>query len=145
MWKEFITSISEEYHFKEPASKYEISQIQKELNVELPEELAALLNENNGVFDRWNCPLIWSTSRIIEENLFFRRFEVYRDIYMPFENLFFFSDAGNGDLFCYAIQKNGSIEKNDIFVWNHEDDSRTWVANSLKQFVEGWITGKISI
>ena len=50
---------------------------------------------------------------------------------MPFDNLFFFSDAGNGDLFCYSILKNGIIEKTDIYVWNHEDDSRTWAAASL--------------
>ena len=62
MWKEYVASISKEYHFKEPATKLEIAQIQKELNVELPDELADLFNETNGVFDHWNCPLIWSTS-----------------------------------------------------------------------------------
>ncbi|EFV76473.1 SMI1/KNR4 family protein [Cytobacillus pseudoceanisediminis] len=89
--------------------------------------------------------IIWSTHQIIKDNLFYRNFEGYRDINMPFDNLFFFSDAGNGDLFCYAILKNGNIEKNDIYVWNHENDSRTWVAASLKHFIEGWITGKIDI
>ncbi|MGP4040952.1 SMI1/KNR4 family protein [Gracilibacillus sp. D59] len=82
---------------------------------------------------------------MIKDNLFYRNFEKYRDIYMKFDNLFFFSDAGNGDVFCYAILKNGTIEKNDIFVWNHEDDGRTLVADSLKHFIEGWITGKIYI
>lgn len=145
MWKEFITSISMEHQFKNPATKFEIAQIKKGLNVELPDELAALFNETNGVFDNWNCPLVWSTSQIIKDNLFYRNFEGYRDIYMPFDDLFFFSDAGNGDLFCYAILKSGTIEKNYIYVWNHEDDSRTWVAASLKHFIEGWITGKIDI
>lgn len=55
MWKKYITAISNEYHFKEPATESEISQIQKELNVELPDELASLFNETNGVFDKWNC------------------------------------------------------------------------------------------
>ena len=145
MWKEYVTSISKEYHFKEPATKLEMAQIQKELNVELPDELADLLNETNGAFDNWNCPLIWSTSQIVKDNLFFRNFEDYKDIYMPFDNLFFFSDAGNGDLFCYAILKNGIIEKTDIYVWNHENDSRIWVAASLKHFIEGWITGKLEV
>ncbi|CAI8713500.1 Alpha/beta hydrolase [Bacillus sp. IT-79MI2] len=31
------------------------------------------------------------------------------------------------------------------YVWNHEDDSRTWVAPSLKQFIEWWSDGTISI
>ncbi|WP_226669710.1 SMI1/KNR4 family protein [Metabacillus litoralis] len=145
MWKEFVNSISKEYHFKEPAQKFEIAQIQKELNVNLPKELTDLYNETNGVFDNWNCPLVWSTSQIIKDNQFYRNFDDYRDIYMPFDNLFFFSDAGNGDLFFYAILKNGTIEKNDIYVWNHEDDSRNWVAASLKHFIEGWITGEIGV
>ncbi|WP_043932566.1 SMI1/KNR4 family protein [Bacillus sp. EB01] len=145
MWKEFVTSISKEYQLKEPATKFEIDQIIKELNVELPKELADLFSETNGVFDNWNCPLIWSTSQIVKDNLFFRNYEDYEDIYMPFDNLFFFSDAGNGDLFCYSITKKGTIEKNDIYVWNHEDDSRTWVAASLKHFIKGWIKGEISV
>ncbi|WP_413305558.1 SMI1/KNR4 family protein [Bacillus sp. 1P10SD] len=146
MWKEFVMSVSKEHHFRDPATTFEISQIQKELNVvDLPDELAGLLNETNGVFDHWNCPLIWSTTQILKDNLFFRNFEDYKDMYMPFENLLFFSDAGNGDLFFYAIVKNGTIEKTDIYVWNHEDDSRTWVAASLKHFMEGWMTGKIGV
>jgi hypothetical protein len=145
MWKDFVSSISKEHHFKDPATKQEIDQLQKELNVDIPEELAGLFNETNGVFDNWNCPLIWSTTQIINDNLHFRNFEDFKDIYMPFDNLFFFSDAGNGDLFCYAILKNGTIEKTDIYVWNHEDDSRTWVAASLKHFIEGWLTDKIGV
>ncbi|WP_078552018.1 SMI1/KNR4 family protein [Bacillus alkalicellulosilyticus] len=145
MWKEIVNSISNEHYFKDPATKLEIAQVQKELNVELPEELAALFYETNGVYDNWGCPLIWSTSQIIKDNLFYRNYEDYKDLYMPFDNLFFFSDAGNGDLFCYAILKNGTIEKTDIYVWNHEDDSRTWVAASLKHFIQGWITGEISV
>ena len=56
----------------------------------------------------------------------------------------FFGDAGNGDQFAYPIQ-NGKIQRNDIFVWNHEDDSRTWVAPDLKYYIEWWLTGKLSI
>ncbi|KUP07171.1 cell wall assembly protein [Bacillus coahuilensis p1.1.43] len=145
MWKEYIISISKDHHFKEPATNNEMELVQKELNVQMPKELADLFKETNGVFDNWNCPLIWSTSQISKDNKFFRNFEDYSDIYMPFENLFFFSDAGNGDLFCYSIVKNGTIDKTDIYVWNHEDDSRTWVAASLKDFIEGWLTGQIGV
>lgn len=56
MQKEFVTSISKEHHFKERATKFEIAQIQEEFDVELPEELADLFNETNGVLDNLNCP-----------------------------------------------------------------------------------------
>jgi len=72
------------------------------------------------------------------------RSEEYRDRYMPFDHLLFFSDAGNGDVFGYAII-NGVIQTSRIYVWNHEDDSRSCVAPSLKYFIKGWITDEISI
>ena len=42
-----------------------------------------------------------------------------------------FADGGNGDLFGYSVL-NGMVQRDDIYVWNHENDSRTWVAPSLK-------------
>lgn len=144
MWKDYIGTISNEYSFKPSASNTEIIQITEELNVELPKMLWALFKETNGVFDRFGCPLIWSTSQIIKDNLFFRNFEDYKDIYMPFDHLLFFSDNGCGDLFGYKIL-NGRIQTEDIYVWNHEDDSRMWVASSLKVFIKGCILGEITI
>ncbi|UOQ48764.1 SMI1/KNR4 family protein [Gracilibacillus caseinilyticus] len=143
MWKYFISSISKEYTFRPPASNREISQISEKLNVVLHKKLLELYSETNGIFDSFDCPLIWSTSRVVEDNLFFRNFDDYKDIYMPFDHLLFFADDGCGDLFGYKIL-NGSIQTEDIYVWNHEDDSRTWVASSLEKFVEGWITGEIT-
>lgn len=144
MWKNYIEAISKEYHFNVPATNSEITLIKKELNVELPEKILALFNETNGVFDKHDCSLIWSTKQLVEENLFFRNFGDYKDIFMSFDNLLFFSDGGNGDLFGFGIL-NGSIQRDDIYVWNHEDDSRTWIASSLEDFIKGWITSEISI
>jgi len=63
---------------------------------------------------------------------------------MPFDSLLFFADAGNGDHFSYPIQ-SGIIQKSDIFVWSHEDDSRTWVAPSLEKYLEWCLTGKMKV
>lgn len=144
MWKEYIQSATTGYHFAKPVIKSDIRQIKEQLDVDLPTDLFELLSETNGVFDEFNCPLIWSTNQIIEDNLFFRTFNDYKDIYMPFDHLLFFSDAGNGDLFGFPIL-NGSIQRDDIFVWDHESDSRKWVASSLKDFIEGWANSRISV
>ncbi|WP_025147863.1 MULTISPECIES: SMI1/KNR4 family protein [Bacillus] len=53
-------------------------------------------------------------------------------------------EIGNGDLFGYSIL-NGIVQRDDIHVWNHENDSRTWVAPSLETFMEWWESGKITI
>ncbi|BAQ09083.1 hypothetical protein OXB_0611 [Bacillus sp. OxB-1] len=144
MWKSYIQSVTKGYHFKEPAHLADIQRIQKELRVDLPQDLRTLFNETNGVFDEFNCPLIWSVDQIVKDNLFFRNSEDYKDIYMPFDHLLFFSDSGAGDLFGYPIL-NGQIQRDDIFVWDHESDSRTWVASSLQDFIEGWANDRISI
>lgn len=143
-WKNYIESISKDYHFKAPGTNIEIAHIKEELNVQLPEKLQEVYNETNGIFDKYECPLIWSIEQMIKDNLFFRNFDDYKDIYMPFDHLLFFSDAGNGDLFGYRIL-NGSIRDEEIFVWNHEDDSRTWISSSLENFLKGWITGEITV
>lgn len=144
MWKKYIESLSKEYHFNAPATSAQLTRIKQQLNVELPSKLVELFNETNGVFDTHGCPLIWSTEQIIEDNLFYRNFEEYKDCFMPFDHLLFFSDAGNGDLFGFSIL-NGCIQKDDIFVWNHEDDSRSWIASSLEAFIKGWITDEITV
>jgi hypothetical protein len=99
MWKDYINTVAKGYDFKQPVIQSEIQQIKKELQVELPNDLFELYKETNGVFDEFGCPLIWSTDQVIRDNLFFRSFADYKDIYMPFDHLLFFSDAGNGDLF----------------------------------------------
>jgi len=64
--------------------------------------------------------------------------------YMPFKNFRFFADAGNGDTFAFVMIQ-GAIKLPGIFVWNHEDDSRIWVAASLKQYLEWWLYGKLNV
>lgn len=147
VWMETINRISSKYVFKDPASGELISSLEDNLNVQLPCELKNLLCETDGViekhdFAQWS--VIWSSKVIIEENLQIRNNQILKENYMPFENLLFFADAGNGDLFGYFIIDK-SAQKDAIYVWNHEDDSPNRVASSLKEFIEGWLGGSISI
>ncbi|WJE54950.1 SMI1/KNR4 family protein [Bacillus cereus] len=143
MWENFIRNISEEYVFNGPATIKRIEEINNKFK-KLPDELQSLLKETDGINDEYRGYLVWSTSRIIEENSNLRSYEDFKDLYMPFDCLLFIADAENGDLFAYSIL-NGSIQKDDIYVWNHENDSRTWVAPSLKQFIKWWSDGTISV
>ncbi|PEY99681.1 SMI1/KNR4 family protein [Bacillus sp. AFS018417] len=145
MWKKFIKDISSDYIFKNPANISDLEQLESIFKIKLPTELKTFLNETDGVYGEYGCPLIWSSNQIQQENINIRSHKELNDFCMTFESLFFFSDAGNGDLFAYAVTKNGTIEKGDIYVWNHENDSRTWVAPSLQKFIEWWNQGKITI
>ena len=137
--------------FRSPVDKATLVEVQAVLRAPLPDELVSLLEESNGVDQVMDIggrqsvvgSLIWPAQRIREDNLKLRTSRDYRDLYMPFDHLLFFADAGNGDLFGYAVL-DGQVRKSDIYVWNHEDDSRKWVAPSLKTFIEWSLSGKIT-
>ncbi|PTX63250.1 SUKH superfamily protein [Melghirimyces profundicolus] len=140
MWKEFINNVVEVAEFDEPATNEQIQAVQKKFDVELPDELISLLKESDGVDGKYGCPIVFSTGRIIEDNVQLRKLNYC----MLLNCLLFVADAGNGDYFGYSIV-GGSIQRNHIYVWNHEDDSRKCVAPSLKTFIEWWNSGKIRI
>jgi hypothetical protein len=55
---------------------------------------------------------------------------------MPLDALVSFGRLGNGDLFGHPVP--GGQVREDVFVWDHEDDSRTWygrdMADALSRF-----------
>ena len=114
------------------------------MGVSFPDELISILHESNGVEGEFGLGLIWNVEKIRKDNLLFRQFSDYKDIYMPFDHLLFFADAGNGDLFAFSIT-NGKIQRSDVYAWNHHDDSRQWVAPSLDLYLEWWLNGKLKI
>lgn len=144
MWKELIENLTTKCEFFPPVARERFRKISDSLSIDLPDDLIELLAESNGVNGEHGLGLIWSVERIIEDNLQFRSNAEYRDLYMPFDHLLFFADAGNGDQFAYSINA-GKICRNDIYAWNHEDDSRTWVAPSLSKYLEWWLTGEINL
>ncbi len=129
--------------FGAPASPAELATLAEALGVALPEELGDLLRETNGIADRQGS-FIWPAGEIASTNRAMRTARHYRELYMPFDHLVFFADAGNGDLFAFPIAASRAVGR-DVFVWSHEDDSRTWVAPSLVIFLAGWLSGTISV
>ncbi|AMO84339.1 SMI1 / KNR4 family protein [Solibacillus isronensis B3W22] len=142
MWKNYLSSIIKDCQFKAPATEKEKFSIKKELNTVLPKKLAELYNETNGV-DGEYYSYIWSTEQMVRENLSVWDIEEFENYKKP-DNLLFFVDAGNGDLFGYLIV-DGKVENEDIYVWNHEDGSQEVIASSLEEFIKGWYGGGISI
>jgi hypothetical protein len=153
-WKEHISRLdlankSTGFVFNSPSTEILLTdlQLQFELN-ELPNELEELYRQTNGVRQLFNGQeigeLIWTIERVIETNKQYRDNLDFKDLYMSFDQLLFVSDAGNGDLFGF-VTLGGKFDRYDIFVWNHEDDSRTWVAPNLTKFTEWWTNGKIKV
>lgn len=144
MWRDLICEFVPDHQFFPAAPIEKIESASAEIGVELPTELQALLLETNGVFGCYELGLVWPVERIVEDNVAFRANINFRELYMPFDSLLFFGDAGNGDQFAFPIIA-GRVRRPDIFAWNHEDDSRVWVAPSLRKYFEWTSTGKIKL
>ncbi len=125
-----ISSLETKAAFRPPAGVENVRQTEMALAVALPDELRSLLQQCDGVKGAYGEKLVWPTTVIREQNQHFRVFAEFRDLYMPFDPLLFYADAGNGNQFAYRIC-GGKILGCEVFVWDHETDSRTWVAPSL--------------
>lgn len=139
-WRTFIEHLAEDYQLFPPAHPSALARVERELHVALPEELKTLLTETNGLLGRYD-DVIWSAQNIVERNLEFRRTPDFAEVYMPFDPLLFFGDAGNGDQFAFIINA-GAVRRPDVFIWDHETDSRSWYAPSLRNYLEQRLTGK---
>jgi len=135
MWRETIMNLTDDYEFYPPATSAQIESAEESLSVSLPEELRALLTETNGVRGKYGYWLIWPIESIQKENLEYRSYPDFRELYMPFDPLLFFAEHGNGDLYAYIITSVG-ITRPDIFIWEHESDSRRSYAFGLTRFLE---------
>ena len=143
-WRARISSLSAATQFAEPSSPDEIANLESALEVRLPGELRGVLEETDGIVGEYGLGLVWSVSRIQQDNLVFRQSADFRELYMPFDCLLFIADAGNGDQFAYSIV-GGAIRRADIFAWDHENDSRRWVAPNLSTYLDWWLTGRLTL
>jgi hypothetical protein len=98
-----------------------------------------VLAESDGIDGEYGLGLLWNIDRLRRDNIEFRTYPDFRELYMPFDGLVFFADAGNGDQF--ALSLTGNCE---VFLWDHENDSRTWVATSVMKYLEGFMAGGIT-
>jgi hypothetical protein len=142
VWTERIQAAFPNPARNQPASDEELNAVEARLGNRLPADLRSLLQETNGVKQGdYAYDLLWPAARIQDENTTARTSEGFR-FYMPLVNLLFFADAGNGDMFGFAIDAGGAV-RNDIYSWDHEDDSRRWAAPDLATFLESFARGKI--
>ena len=141
MWIEKIRSLAPDMQFTDPAAEEAIAACESALAVALDADLAALLRESNGATDRYGSGIIWPVERIATDNQTFRTSSDFAELYMPFDSLLFFADAGNGDQFAFVLRD----QRRDVFVWDHENDSRRWVAPDLDAYVTWWLDGTIAL
>ena len=141
MWRERILGWEPDAGFHDGASEAAIRACEAALGQGLPYDLADLLRESDGVEGEYGLGLIWPVERIRTDNLAFRSDSTFARLYMPFDPLMFFADAGNGDQFAFVMLDRPV----DVFVWDHETDSRTMIAPSLATYLQWWLDGTLQI
>ena len=141
MWLALISEWYPEHTFAPGALEAEIAEAERVLAAAFPAELRDLLRESNGVFGEFKLDVVWSTSSIVEANQRVRT--TFADSFMPFDALLFFAGAGNGDYFGFPVVQG--VCRPDVFVWNHEDDSRASIARDLRDYLERWADGRLKV
>ncbi|MEU0046392.1 SMI1/KNR4 family protein [Streptomyces werraensis] len=114
-----------------PADPSLLDRIESELGQSLPSDLRSFLLESDGLADEYGTDVVWSAQRILDDNMHFRGDEQFRSLYMPFDSLMFFGDNGGGDQFAFVRVP----ERNEVFVWDHETDSRNLVSPALESYL----------
>ena len=141
MWEAMISELCPEATFENGATVDQIRAAGEALGTEFPDQLVSLLLESNGVDGEYGHGLVWPVERIVADNLLFRTSADFLELYMPFDPLLFFADAGNGDQFAFPTIPR----KDEVFVWDHESDSRMWAAQDLRQYIRRWMDGTLKV
>jgi hypothetical protein len=134
-WIELIAAQAADAEFSPPAPRSRVTDLESSLYIALPEQLAQLLSEADGVTADYGAGLVWRADVIRHKNQEFRNTASFRSLYMPFDHLLFFGDDGGGDQFAFPVDADGVIRRCDIFRWDHETDGRAWYASGLRQYV----------
>lgn len=142
MWRATVERWYPKPEFRPGVRLDALRDAERRLGHELPGDLRDLLIETDGVTGAFAQRVVWSLQQIVDDNLAFRSEPAFRELYMPFDSLLFFADPGNGDQFAFRLVS--VLWDRDVFAWDHENDSRTWVAGSFTQYLAWWADGRIS-
>lgn len=130
-WREVL----EEFGTVEPrpaADPGALHRVEEALGQPLPSALRSFLLETDGVEGPYGEDVVWPAERIRDDNLALRSgTPELRSLYMPFETLLFFGDNGGGDQFAFVR----TPPRDDVFVWDHETDGRSRVADDLESYL----------
>ncbi|MEU0580820.1 SMI1/KNR4 family protein [Streptomyces griseoincarnatus] len=135
--REIFAGVPREAELRAPLDGAALGEAERRLGRAVPAPLGALLRETDGVVDPYGTDVVWSLERVVEQNLLFWSGEAFAGLYMPFDALLFFGDDGGGDQFALVVEP----ERDDVFVWEHETDSRVWVAGGLQEYLRRALAG----
>lgn len=149
-WPRGIAGRPEFYPSVEAA---QLTDAEAALDASLPESLRSLLKESDGVMDmmaidggEWfeSMWLLWSAREIVEQNCYYRAKRERCPGDRDFSRLVFFADAGtDGIRFAFPVEGRACAQR--VVVWHPIRDTVDEIAPSLEAFLDGWLTGTITV
>jgi cell wall assembly regulator SMI1 len=140
--------------FSPPASTGDIAAAEDQVGRKLPPSLTSLLLETDGVMDMMsvgggdyfeNMWLMWPTERIVAESLEDRSEYVVNPSDADTSELVFFADAGaDGILFAFPPASANTCDTK-VVAWHPLRGTVSDLADSLEDFIDGWLTGRITV
>jgi SMI1 / KNR4 family (SUKH-1) len=107
-----------------------VLEVERTLHARLSASLRDLYSLSDGLVDAWGYAYVLSLEDLRQHNQVFRR--EFRAVYMPFDDVLLFGQLGNGDMLFQPLLPQGN---ENVFRWDHEDDSRTWYATDVEAAV----------
>ena len=135
-WRDVVLAVLPTAEVTGGAPEELLAAARERLGQPLPEDLAGLLRETDGVRGDYGLDAIWPVERIVRDNLDFRAYADFKELYAPFDDLLFFGDNGGGDQFAYRPGDPAGA----ILVWDHETDERRPVATNLADYLTRILT-----
>lgn len=133
--------------YEHGASRGDLAALVKELGCALPADLQSLLLESNGFMEVFeiegrfveNMWIVWPASELPDNNR--HRREEIEEPRPPGYLLVFASAGADGILFAFDTRS----PKSGVVAWFPIEDEIRPLASSLREFLVGWITGKITV
>ncbi|MCA9030117.1 MAG: SMI1/KNR4 family protein [Planctomycetaceae bacterium] len=162
-WREFIEAVysarknegglTSQPEFHSASTSHEIQETEGRLLFSFSKELKKLLMETNGVMEMLSVDdseffenqwLIWPVDMIQDENLEYQQQRQTDEAHSNRNQVLFFSSAGT-DGILFGMRSCESTESPEVVAWYPIDNETVVVANSLSEFIDGWISGTISV
>lgn len=110
-----------------PPERCEVDAAEGALACHFSPSLRATYEQTNAILDEWGYAYVLPIAELVEQNKQLR--SMYADVYMSFDDLIIFGQLGNGDLLFQPRVPDGN---DNVFLWDHEDDSRTWYGRDVE-------------
>lgn len=140
--------------FSPPAPAGEVERAEQRLGASLSQALKSLLQEHDGVMDQLSVDdgpffdhlwIVWPLGEIVRENLQFGKRVLATGPTRAERDLLFFAGAGVDGILFGQEASNEPQEDSPVFSWYPDGTAGRRLADTLADFLNGWLRHRITV